>query len=99
MKDLREIVQELKFCPKEHGNKLTLGFLDGVISIYSLEGITYGSPKPELIMTFEASPFKISSFSFCKNDSEPPLFAIGFSFHVIIFNIFDMFDSFILKSE
>ena len=80
--NLKENVMELKFLPKEYGRKLSVGFFDGSITVFSIEGITHGNLDLKPIYSLEIGQNPIACLSWCKDDKNSLLCAVGLSIKV-----------------
>jgi hypothetical protein len=80
--DLRENVMDLKFLPKDYGRTLSIGFFDGSVGIYRIEGVIKGNLTMTLILLTQIGNNPVTCLSWSKDDRHPLMFAAGHSIKV-----------------
>jgi WD40 repeat protein len=81
--DQRENILELKFLPKEKGRKLSVGFYDGSMVIYSIEGMSHGNLTLVKKFFLELGKDPVSCLSWSKEGQDTFFVAVGFNIKVV----------------
>jgi hypothetical protein len=84
--DLRENVMDLKFLPKDYGRRLSLGFFDGSVGIYKIEGVHTGNLTMALTILTQIGNSPVTCLSWSKENGHPLMMAVGHSIKVFGFS-------------
>lgn len=75
--DLRENIMEIKFLPRQQERRLSVGFFDGKVSIYSIKEDEFGNLHLLPINTLDVSSCPVYCLSWSKDHQNSLMFAAG----------------------